>query len=371
MQHLSAIEGRLKRLLRDTPLKTPVKALKERLDLAHHALTAQDDRLIRPTANSIYLSLTANCNLRCATCHYGRDFMPGHQLPWSIGEPLLEDAKALGYQSVRLYGGEPLLHRDLRKYVQKIADLQMSMWMTTNGLLLDKKIDPLIEAGLNRLSVGFYGIGAAYETYVGRKGAFDVVCQGIAATRKRHRVADLRMHLDWLLMRPTSRPESVEATLRFAREHEMQIFVNLIHYSLPYFLSGSETGNYAFTEADRGLLTEVVDVLLAAKEQDPTFIRNSERGLRSIPDWLILKSEMKVPCTEYDMVWVGPDGTVQMCYVTFKLGNLHDGRLRDMVMTEQHARHARDAFALNCPNCHCSFDKRVLRHLASRRRYGG
>lgn len=78
---------------------------------------------------------------------------------------------------------------------------------------------------------------------------------------------------------------------------------------------------------------------------------------------------MRVPCDRHHLIWVGPDGTVQLCYVTFKLGNLHDKRLSEIVFTPTHTKAARDAFALNCPNCHCGFDKCVLAHGPSRRLY--
>jgi len=76
-----------------------------------------------------------------------------------------------------------------------------------------------------------------------------------------------------------------------------------------------------------------------------------------------------VPCDAYRLIWVGPDGSVQLCYVTFKLGNLHDTRLSELVFTPTHKKAARDAFAVNCPNCHCGYDKRVLAHGPSRRLY--
>jgi cyclic pyranopterin phosphate synthase len=173
-------------------------------------------------------------------------------------------------------------------------------------------------------------------------------------------------------MRATGTPNSVASTLEFARRHGMQIYVNLIHYSLPYFVKGVDDSNeFWFQEEDRPILEEIVEILLESKRKEPSLIRNSERGLRSIPDWLIRKSEMRIPCTGYDMIWVGPDGTVQMCFVTFDLGNLHETRLRDMLFNAKHRRHARDAFALNCPNCNCGYDKRVSRHSPSRRLYAG
>jgi cyclic pyranopterin phosphate synthase len=78
---------------------------------------------------------------------------------------------------------------------------------------------------------------------------------------------------------------------------------------------------------------------------------------------------MRVPCDAHNMVWVGADGTVQMCYVTFRLGNLHEQRLRDMLFTATHREAARDAVAVNCPNCHCKYDRRVEKHSPSAKAY--
>jgi cyclic pyranopterin phosphate synthase len=58
-----------------------------------------------------------------------------------------------------------------------------------------------------------------------------------------------------------------------------------------------------------------------------------------------------------------------MCYVTFKLGNLHEQRLKDMMFSPAHLQAARDAFALKCPNCHCGFDTRTLGHAPTRALY--
>ena len=58
-----------------------------------------------------------------------------------------------------------------------------------------------------------------------------------------------------------------------------------------------------------------------------------------------------------------------MCYVTFKLGNLHEKRLKDILFTPTHRQAARDAFALNCPNCHCGYETRTLAHRPTRSRY--
>jgi cyclic pyranopterin phosphate synthase len=75
---------------------------------------------------------------------------------------------------------------------------------------------------------------------------------------------------------------------------------------------------------------------------------------------------MRVPC---DLIWVGPDGTVQMCYVTFRLGNLHTQRLSEMLYRPEHKYAARGAYELRCPNCQGNYDPRVAKHLSSRFKY--
>ena len=116
------------------------------------------------------VAVTANCNARCVGCRYGRDFMPGHQLGWEMTRDLLDDARAGGVSWVRFYGGEPLLHPDLPKMVAHARKVGMLPYVTTNAILLGKKFDELYAAGLRDVTVGFYGVGDAYDTYVQRPG---------------------------------------------------------------------------------------------------------------------------------------------------------------------------------------------------------
>jgi MoaA/NifB/PqqE/SkfB family radical SAM enzyme len=352
---------------RSVALRGTLRGVDERLDVLRHAAAATLPQLIRPDPRRLFVALTADCNYRCKGCRYGRDFMPGHTLPLPVVRDLLEDAHEAGFEAVRLYGGEPLLHPDLPEIVRHVSRLGMNTWVTTNALLLRKKIDALFEAGLRTLSVGFYGLQDEYDRYVGRPGAFRVVEQGLAYTRERYgqRIA---MHLDWLLMRPTCNRESIRATWNLARRFAMPIYVNLVHYSLPYF-TGMENREIQFSPEDRPLVEEMTAELLRLQGERPDLFLNSPAGLRSIPDWLMKGPGMRVPCTAYRLIWVGADGTVQLCYVTFKLGNLHEKRLRDILFTREHGKAARDAFQLNCPNCHCGYDSRVLRHGPSRKLY--
>ncbi|MBZ8134548.1 radical SAM protein [Afifella sp. IM 167] len=353
---------------RNHTLKTALKRADSAVDLVRHSVGQAFPQTIRPDPRFLYLTLTADCNLRCKGCHYGRDFMPGHELELELVKGAIDDAAEAGFERVRLYGGEPLIHRDLPEMVSYIAERGMEMWLTTNGILLKGKLDRLYEAGLRYISLGFYGTGEGYNAYVQRPDRFQKVEASVAYARERYGDS-IGMHLDWLLMRPTSTLAAFDETWAFAERYGTPIYINLIHYSLPYFVH--ESAELQFREEDRPALERLVEHILERRQERPDLIANSEIGLRSIPDWLIKGPQMRVPCSEYRLIWVGPDGTVQMCYVTFKLGNLHEKRLSQMLFTQEHRDAARDAFALNCPNCHCSYDKRVQAHGPSRRLYAG
>jgi len=188
----------------------------------------------------------------------------------------------------------------------------------------------------------------------------------IAAARERY--ATLPIGLDWVVMRPTASPEALQQTFAFAERYCTPISVNLIHYSLPYFAPGEDL-ELQFAPGDRALLDRVSAALLSLKTRRPDLVLQPRAVLRAIPDWLINGPQMRVPCNSYRLIWIGADGTVQMCYVTFRLGNLHEQRLKDLLFLPEHYRAARKAFALQCPNCHCGYDNRTLGYWPARRYY--
>jgi MoaA/NifB/PqqE/SkfB family radical SAM enzyme len=362
------LRGLLEPVYRNSPqLKSQLRSLQGGLDRLRTSAWEHVPGLIKPDPQHLYLTLTAACNLRCKGCRYGRDFMPGQQLPLQMVREVLDDAKAMQFEVVRLYGGEPLVHKDIVPIVEHCSRLKLLTYVTTNGIILKKKIDDLYEAGLRRISVGLYGIGEEYNTYVQRKDRFAQLEESLTYVRDRYgdRVS---LGLNWLLMKPTCNLETVRDTWRFAQTYRAPIYINLVHYSLPYFTEG-EDRELQFTPEDRPAIDAVINEFLRLQAEDPQLLPMPPLVLRSVPDWLVKGPNMRVPCDRHRLIWVGADGTVQMCYVTFKLGNLHEKRLKDMLFTPEHFQAARDAFSLKCPNCHCGFETRTQAHAATRALY--
>lgn len=358
----------LARTARNHPrAKSALRSLENRVESLRHTVAGRVPSIIKPRTYKVMIAVTAHCNARCEGCKYGRDFMPGSVLETDLALGAIDDAADAGFHSIRLYGGEPLLHPDLDQMVARCVERGMRPYVTTNGLLVPKRLPALVDAGLRDLTLGFYGTDDGADAYTGVKRYRERFEEALRFVRETYgETVDLQVN--YLLKRPTCSVEDVRAAFELAKRYGAPMRVDLVHYSLPYFDEG-EGGRLQFAPEDRPRIEEVVAELLAMRAEHPELIAHSDEGLRSIPDWLCLGPDMRVPCTAYEMIWIGADGTVQLCYVTFHLGSLKEKRLSEMLFGAEHRCAARDAFELNCPNCHCSSNERVMRDAAARKRY--
>ncbi len=338
------------------------------VEMWRHSLAKRFPSLIRPRTRKMTVAITAQCNLRCVGCRYGRDFMVGDRLSLDMVKGIMDDGRAGGAETIRLYGGEPLLHKDLPAMIEHGLSIGLRVYVTTNGVLLERRIDELYGAGLRDVTLGYYGTGSRYDSYVQRPERYAEMERGVAAVRERCG-DDMGLQLNFLVMRPSCDIESLEGAWAFAERYDMTFHTDLVHYSLPYFTQGLDH-EIQFRPEDDGRLRALTDRLVELKLAHPERIPESVGSLRSIPDWLTRGPDMRIPCDVYNMVWIGADGSVKLCYVTFDLGNLHEQRLSEMLYSDAHVRASRGAFNLDCPNCHCERDSRIRKDRGSRRLYG-
>ena len=358
---------KIKQHIKNVHVRESLVHLETAYEAVRNSLVPLFPVLATPSLRMLTLAITANCNFRCVGCRYGRDYMVGSELPLSKVEEILSDAAAAGVSTVRLYGGEPLLHRDLPAMITKAHALGMTPFVTTNGFLLDRRVDALVDAGLRILSFGYYGHGATYDRYVGREGAWARYEQNIASTRERFGEM-LRLEISFVLNTRTCSPLELERAWMFAKRYMLRFNVDLVHYSLPYFTEGPDR-ELQFKPQDRNRITIFVDQLALMKKERPDLYSEPMASIRSIPDWLLLGPDMKVPCDAYNMLWVGADGSVRLCFADFPLGNVNDTPLRNLIGTQAHRKACHDAAQLKCVNCHCGRDRRVLKHIPSLLRY--
>src|SRR5262249_48106536 len=150
------------------------------------------------------------------------------------------------------------------KIVEHAVSLGLHPWLTTNGILLKEKIDDLYAAGLRVISIGFYGTGEEYNSYVQRPQQYSRMERGIEYLRERYG-SKIDLTLSWLLMRPTCNLEAIEEMRRFAEKYQAKVGINLVHYSLPYFTEGPNR-ELQFRDEDRADIQTIVAELVRFKE---------------------------------------------------------------------------------------------------------
>ncbi len=131
------------------------------------------------------ISLTDHCNFRCAYClPQGVSFRPRQELMQDDEILTLVRLFAdLGFDKIRLTGGEPTLRSGVLELVRGIASTPgiRSLSMTTNGALLRKLSVPLAQAGLQRVNISLDTLDPQRFRRITCCGSLDEVWAGIEA----------------------------------------------------------------------------------------------------------------------------------------------------------------------------------------------
>lgn len=137
-------------------------------------------------ATDLRVSLTDRCSLRCTYC------MPAEGLDWLTKTERLSDEEIVrlcgvfvghGVTSIRLTGGEPLVHPTLVPMVTRLAALRPrpELSLTTNGVSLARSAAELVAAGLDRINISLDTLDRARFAQLTRRDRLEDVLAGIAA----------------------------------------------------------------------------------------------------------------------------------------------------------------------------------------------
>ncbi len=102
----------------------------------------------------VYVEITNICNMNCSFCH-------GHKRElrrMTVGEFSQILDKLNGYTKYIYYHlmGEPLTHPDLPLFLKMAWERGFKSVLTTNGTLLDRCSDDILEAGLHKVSLSVH-----------------------------------------------------------------------------------------------------------------------------------------------------------------------------------------------------------------------
>ena len=147
----------------------------------------------------VRISVTDRCNFRCQYC------MPADGLPWLERDEVLSFEEIerlvallvrLGIEDVRLTGGEPLVRREFPRLVAMLAAVPGlgDLSLTTNGYLLERDADALVDAGIGRVNVSIDSLARDRFFQITRRDALPQVLRGLEAIAAHERVRPIKVN---------------------------------------------------------------------------------------------------------------------------------------------------------------------------------
>ena len=151
------------------------------------------------------------CNLACPGC--GKIDYPDEILNRRLSvEECIEAAEESGAPIISIPGGEPLIHKDMPQIVAELVKRKRFVYLCTNALLLEKKID-LFEPSQYTCSIHLDGLEEEHDRAVDQKGVFKRAVKAIKLARDR----GFRVNVNCTLFN-NAKPDEVAEYLDFARD---------------------------------------------------------------------------------------------------------------------------------------------------------
>jgi GTP 3',8-cyclase len=179
----------------------------------------------RRRISDLRVSVTDRCNFRCQYC------MPAEGLPWLDREEVLRFEEIervvrvlaeMGVTDLRLTGGEPLVRRDFPRLVSMLSRIDgiEDLSLTTNGYLLERDADALVEAGIKRVNVSIDSLQRDRFFQLTRRDSLPRVLSGLDAIARHPEVHPIKVNA--VALRGFTEDEAVPFA-EFARSTSYQV----------------------------------------------------------------------------------------------------------------------------------------------------
>jgi hopanoid biosynthesis associated radical SAM protein HpnH len=152
------------------------------------------------------------CNLACAGC--GKIQHPEATLKKRMSvEQAIGAIEECGAPMVSIAGGEPLIHPEIDEIVRQLIARKKFVYLCTNALLLEKKLDLFKPSPYFSWAVHMDGLRERHDESVSREGVFDKAVSAIGAAK----AAGFRVTTNTTFF-TTDSPETVRSVLDFLND---------------------------------------------------------------------------------------------------------------------------------------------------------
>lgn len=292
------------------------------------------------------ISLTERCNLRCTYCMpaEGVDLKPKtHILSFEEILRLAGLLVAHGVTKIRLTGGEPLIRKELVQLVERLRALEglEELTITTNGLLMPRKLDELQQAGVTGFNISLDTLREDRFFEITRRPGLDTVLEAI------HRTVDAGYD-----------PVKVNCVvIRGFNEDELADFVAMTE-TLPLEIRFIEYMPFDGNTWNTGKFLPYREMTDRIKERWPDFEREGGDDMEIAKLWQVPGFTGKVGfissmsdhfCAGCNRIRITADGQLKVCLFGAQEVNLRD-LMREGITDGALLDAVRDALARKAPS---------------------
>lgn len=216
-------------------------------------------RKMKGLPTQLYIEVTNYCNSLCISCpltfNHFLPYEPKNYLGWDKFRQIVDQFPHL--DRVVLHGiGEPLLNRDLPRFISHLKARGAKVLFNTNAILLDQKRgDALVAAGLDELRVS---LDAVHPDLYARLRGVDLlpkVIQNLKSFVRRHGGYDRpRVSLWWVAMQA-----NLQQLPEFVRLAAQIGIVEVYLQRLVYFGGGGELADNTTMKAEESIYAALED----------------------------------------------------------------------------------------------------------------
>ena len=284
---------------------------------------------------SIHIEIASTCNERCVHCYIPPEYK-NRTMDSELFYSILEQGRKINIVHVTLSGGEPLLHRDIKNFLARCRELDLSvnvlsnLTLLTDDLILEMKKNPLLSVQTSLYSMD----PLVHDSITKLSGSFAKTKNGLLQLYQ----AGIPLQISCPLMKQNK--DSFLDVIQWGREHHIAVAVEPVIFA-EYDQSNNNLKNRLSLEE----IGEAVD------KQLPEGYADTMREIAKEKEAMTGESPICSIC-RYNFC-VSAEGNVFPCvgWQTNILGNLKQQTVQEIWETSEKIRNLRQIKRKQFPNC--------------------
>lgn len=271
--------------------------------------------------NYMRLAVTDRCNLRCQYC------MPECGIEFTSRSALMSYEEMLrlcrivseqGISKVRITGGEPFVRKDLMHFLTDLVALPTieKVNITSNGTLLEDKIDALARLGINSINLSLDSLDRARFFEITRRDDLPVVLENLERLIK----ANFQIKVNMVVMADKN-TEDILSMLELARDQNISVrFLE----EMPFNGQEDEAKQKCWTHVDilNFIKSTYPNIKKLKDARSSTSMNYQIDGFKG--SFGIIASYTRTFCGTCNRIRVTPQGLLKTCLYDHGVFNLRD-----------------------------------------------